>query len=74
MSSATGRKPDKEALIGNVPTIGMFDQSQNLKPDLQNLKPDSISISDVKNIDTYRQLPIRGKSLTSDKKIENIDF
>ncbi len=36
--------------------------------------PNSICASDVKNIDTYGQLSIREKSLTIDKKIENIDF
>ncbi len=31
-------------------------------------------ISDVKNSDIYQQLSIREKSLTIDKKIENIDL
>ncbi len=30
--------------------------------------------SDIKGTDIYRYLPISAKSLTSDKKIENIDF
>ncbi len=72
-----GGGEEKELIVGANQIGAAIDVGVSFKSKRTVNQPWAVeqkSCRDVKNIDIYRYLSIREKSLTIDKKIENIDF